>query len=134
MEESALRDLVVSHDKHIDLMAQSIEHLAGAVGITSKKLDDIIGVITKQNILMEKFQNLEGNLRESFDRVHTKISKLEEVQNGSGCAALKANTQADNGRDARLKKLEASLTWVVRLIIGALVSGMIGTLFILARG
>lgn len=133
MKEEELKNLVVEHDKHIDLMAQSIEHLAGAVGTTTKKLDDVIDVITKQNILMEKFHNLEENLKESFDRVHDKVRRIEEAQSGEGCTALKVNAQADEGRDARLKKLEASQTWVVRVIIGGLISGMIGSLFILAR-
>lgn len=133
MRDEDLKDLVVEHDKHIDLMAQSIENLAGVVGDTASKLDDVIAVITQQNVLMERFNNLEVNLKESFNRVHAKARKLEDTQNGEGCIALKVLTTANEGRDARLKKLEATQTWLGRLIVGGLITGMIGTLFILAR-
>lgn len=133
MKDEDLKDLVVEHDKHIDLMAQSIENLAGVVGAIVSKLDNVIDVITQQNVLMERFNNLEGNLKESFDRIHTKVRKLEDNQNGAGCTALKVLSTANEGRDARLKKLESTQTWIGRLVIGALITGMIGTLFILAR-
>jgi ABC-type transporter Mla subunit MlaD len=125
MREEELKDLVVAHDKHIDLMAQSIENLASAVGATSSKLDDIIGVITQQNVLMEKFHNLEDNLKESFDRVHSKVRAIEENQEGSGCSALKVLASKDAALIARLKKLESSQLWITRLVIGALITGVI---------
>lgn len=80
MSDEDYKDMIMQHDKHIDKLAISIEHIAGAVGSTNRKLEDIIDVISKQNILMEKFSNLEANLKESFGRVHEKIRKIETNQ------------------------------------------------------
>lgn len=79
MSDEDYKDLVTTHDKSIGIMAASIDHLATAVGTTNNKLEDIVNVIGQQNVLMEKFSNLESNLKESFDRVHSKTSALERA-------------------------------------------------------
>ena len=79
MSDEDYKDLVNKHDKSIGIMASSIEHLASAVGATNSKLSDIVEVMGKQNILMEKFSNLEVNLKESFDRVHSR-SAVDETR------------------------------------------------------
>lgn len=80
MQDDDYRDLIMQHDKHIDKLALSVEHIAMAVGSTNLKLENIIDVISKQNILMERFSNLEVNLKESFGRVHSRLEKLEGNQ------------------------------------------------------
>jgi len=79
-EETAkeIKTLVVSHDKDIGIMSQSIEHLVDAIGTTNSKMEDVIDVISIQNVLAEKVTNMDGQLKESFGRVHNKVDKLEE--------------------------------------------------------
>jgi len=89
MTEDERSDLLMLHDKHIDVMSQSIEHLAAAVGTTNRKMDDIIDVISAQNVINEKLVNMDTNVRESFNRVHDKIRVVEDAQNTAGCSALK---------------------------------------------
>lgn len=82
MTDEDYKDLVTAHDKSIGVMASSIEHVAIGLAAMNSKLSDIIDVIGQQNILMEKFTNLESNLKESFDRVHDKTGELEkDVEN-----------------------------------------------------
>ena len=89
MSDDEYRDLVIKHDKHIDKVADSVEHLAKAVGSTNRKLDDVIEVINKQNVLMERVSNMEINLKESFSRVHARLDLLENTHVGSGCSAMR---------------------------------------------
>ena len=135
MSDDDYRDLVLKHDKHIDRVADSVEHLAKAVGATNQKLEDVIDVIGTQNVLMEKFTNLETNLKESFTRVYTRLEKLENTHTSSGgCPALKLSDLKDVAVDERLKKLEGGISKLVWLIIGGLVSGAFGTIMILIKG
>lgn len=125
MTDGEYKGLVLQHDKHIDRLADSIEHIAGAVGATNRKLEDIIDVISKQNILMEKFSNLEANLKESFGRVHEKINKLEETHNSDGCSIVKSTT-------ARVGKLEANQARVVWTVLTVVILAVLGTVIVKA--
>ena len=80
MKDNDVKDLVIAHDKHIEVMSQSIEHLADAVGTTNRKMEDIIEVLSNQQVQAERLSNMDENLRESFERVHNKIANLEEHQ------------------------------------------------------
>jgi len=88
MTDEHYKEMILTHDKHIDRMSSSIETLAGSMGETNKKLDGIIDVISTQNVLIERFNNLEENLKESFGRVHGKIQVLEEAHSTTGCAKM----------------------------------------------
>ena len=124
MTDQEYKGLVLQHDKHIDRLADSIEHIAGAVGSTNRKLEDIIDVISKQNILMERFSNLETNLKESFSRVHEKIRNLEIVQGGGdGCGALKNTTK-------RVDKLESNQSKVVWTVMSVVLLAVLGTVIV----
>ena len=123
MTDQEYKGLVLQHDKHIDRLADSIEHIAGAVGATNRKLEDIIDVISKQNILMERFSNLETNLKESFNRVHEKIRALEIIQGGDGCGAIKNTTK-------RVDKLEGNQSRVVWTVVTAILLAVLGTVVV----
>ena len=119
-------DLVISHDKNIDLMAQSINNLATAVGATSSKLNDLLDVISTQNILLERFNNMDSNIRDSFNRVHEKISNIENKQNTEGCPTLKAVIGHSDDLTKRVDKVESNTSWITRTIVGAFLTGVIG--------
>jgi len=123
MTDEEYKGLVLQHDKHIDRLADSIEHIAGAMGSTNRKLEDIIDVISKQNILMEKFSNLESNLKESFGRVQEKIRNLEVVQSGDGCAALKNAAK-------RVDKLENNQSKIAWTVITVVLLAVLGTVIV----
>ena len=129
-----LKDLVVLHDKSIDKMAMGLEHLAVEVGSTNKKLSDIIDVIGKQNILMEKFTNLETNMKENFHIVHGKIRDIEQSRNSTGCSALKLSNIREEGVDARLKKVESGISKLLWMVVSIFLSGAGGTVLLLLKG
>lgn len=126
MTDEEYRDLVNKHDKHIDIMATSIEHLASAVGTTNSKLETVIEVIGKQNLLAEKFMNLESNLKESFARVHSKIKDLEDTQKGVGCTPVVLISEKVIVANKRIADLEDALKWIVRLMMGTVVVSILG--------
>ena len=88
---------------------------------------------------------MEINLKESFSRVHARLDLLENTHVGSGCSAMRLAiknedvikedlVQLEKETKHKFDKIDSNLTWIVRLIIGGLVSGAIGTLVILVRG
>jgi hypothetical protein len=77
MTDEEYRDLVLKHDKHIDLMAQSVETLAKTVSKTNQKLEDVIDVITVQNVLMEKLTALEKSCDLTFKVLGDKDKQLD---------------------------------------------------------
>jgi len=76
MNEEKYRDMVLDHDKHIDTLANSVSELVN-------KVDKMIDVITKQNVLAEKISNMDTNLKDSFKRIHERVEKVEETANNS---------------------------------------------------
>ena len=89
MKDEDYKDMVIAHDKHIDLLASSIESLANNVGATNGKLDDVIDVITQQNVLVERMNNLDTNVAESFNRAWGRFEKLEDMASHDGCEVAK---------------------------------------------
>lgn len=123
MSDDEYRDLVLQHDKHIDKLADSIEHIAGAVGTTNRKIEDVLSVISQQNVLMEKFANMETNLKESFNRVHAKIRDIELKQNETGCPLL----VVANKRIAKLEANQSRIAWTVITVVLLAVMGTVVT-------
>jgi len=93
MNEREIRDMVIKHDNNLDTLTEAVSTLAGNVSTTNNKLDDVIDVLGAQNVLIERMNNLDSNLRESFERVHLKIKAIEVTQNTEGCTVLKVNEQ-----------------------------------------
>lgn len=124
MKIEEINELVIAHDKHIDLMAQSIENLATAVGASASKLDDLLDIMHKQNLLYERLNNMDENLKESFNRVHSKIRDIENQQDSEGCAVLKTTMIHQTDLESRIKALESTVTWSVRGIIGSILAGL----------
>lgn len=78
MSEDDLKELVLKHDHIFSSLASSNEHLANELSKTNDKLEEVAKAINTQNILSEKFNNLDKNLKESFGRVHDKMRKVDE--------------------------------------------------------
>ena len=125
MSDEDYKDMIMQHDKHIDKLAISIEHVAGAVGSTNRKLEDVLSVISQQNILMEKFANMETNLKESFNRVYGRIRDLEAIQNKTGCPGLIATID-------RVKSLESNQSRIAWVVLTAVILAVLGTVIVKA--
>ena len=89
MTEEDYRNMVIHHDKHIDSLSASISNLAGSVSSSNNKLDTVIDAITHQNVIIERMNNMENNVAESFKRAWGRLGKLEETSSGVGCEAAK---------------------------------------------
>jgi hypothetical protein len=59
MTDEAYKDMILAHDKHIDKLTSSMEHIASSVIATHGKINDVIDVISQQHVLMEKISNLD---------------------------------------------------------------------------
>lgn len=94
MEVKEFKDLILDHDRQIGTLANHMEVLVDNIGMTNRKLDDVVEVITTQTVLIERFNNLDKDLKESFDRVHRKVEIISDVQHSTdGCTALQVSTQ-----------------------------------------
>jgi chromosome segregation ATPase len=134
-----LKEKIVEHEYAINAMVKSIQELSDTTKDSNIKLGDIAKSMTKQELILEKLANLEGNIKDAMNRVHKRIDQVEdqakenrakmdkiEIANTSQEANIKSNQK-------RLDTMESSHTWVVRTIIGALITGAVATIFILAR-
>lgn len=134
-----VKEKLIEHDYAINAMVKSIQELSDTTKDSNTKLGDIARSMGKQELILEKLANLEGNTKDSMNRVHNRIDKVEkqaednrtkmeivEIANTSQEANSKSNQK-------RLDQLEASNRWIARTIIGALITGVLATLFILAR-
>ena len=134
-----VKEKLIEHDYAINAMVKSIQELSDTTKDSNTKLGDIARSMGKQELILEKLANLEGNTKDSMNRVHSRIDRVEkqaednrtkmeivEIANTSQEANIKSNQK-------RLDQLEASNRWIARTIIGALITGALATLFILAR-
>jgi len=126
--------LLYATDKHVGALAQTMEQLAKSQVIANSKLEDILAVVNTQQVMAEKFDNLEINLKESFGRYGGRLDVIENYQNVTGCASLKVQAtyiESVKGDLAILRKrvgvaeakaedtLKASTTrWVMLALFG----------------
>ncbi len=78
MTDDNYKDMVISHDKHIDSLTTSVQTLADGIKMSNKKLDNVLDVLKEQNVLAEKIGNMDKDVRESFGRVHKRVDILEK--------------------------------------------------------
>lgn len=95
--EENLEHMVISHDKHLDRLTTSVETLADSVGSTNRKLDDVIEVISAQNVMVERMNNMDVNMKEFAVDMRGKIKSLEETQSTTGCTPLKVSQESISG-------------------------------------
>ena len=81
--------MVINHDKHIDMLSNSIVSLSGSMNASNTKLDTVIDAITHQNVIIERMNNMDINIGESFTRAWKRLDKLEDTAENSGCEASK---------------------------------------------
>ena len=112
MIEESIRDLVIKHDTHIDTLANSIEQLAIGVGATNTKLESVIEMMTKQNVIEAKVDNIDKEAKEAFDRVYDSIRDLKLSNEGSGC---KTAQQLEKGGELYDEKIKVANNRIANL-------------------
>jgi len=142
MPNDDIRDMVIAHDRVIEHLAKGITDLQALTEKIFVKLDAIPDIATSHNVLSEKVNNLESNVRESFNRRDIKIDKLDDTQNGDGCTNVRSaigmakKNSTDIGAvggelDTEVKRINKELKsfvsgtvvrWALPMIVGALVS------------
>lgn len=110
MNDDSYKDMVLQHDKHIDSLASSIGTLADNVGSTNKKLDDVIDIINHQNVLVERMNNIDTNVKEFAVRIGTRLDSIEKQQNHEGCSALKLEHENINSLGKSVDQLRLAQT------------------------
>ena len=117
MTDDQYKDMVIDHDKHIDTLAGSIENLAINVSDTNSKLGDVIEVMSHQTVLVERMNNMDNNVSESFKRAWGRLEKLEVMVDTNGCNIAKGLAVESNAFkdklvvvNKRIKGTEESVT------------------------
>jgi len=126
MKDEDIKDLVMTHDKSIGIMSQSMTHLAETVGTQIKKMEDILEELSAQNVLAEKFANMNRELKETFTRLYSRVEKIENSQDIDGCPVLKIEIQKVIALEKRMKTVEVEskkilnptiLKWIIGITI-----------------
>lgn len=80
---------LAEHDGHIDTLSSAIEDLASTNGVTNQKLDKLVDTMSAQNVLIEKVNNMDKNLHDSFARRDFRLDALERTHLESGCSSVR---------------------------------------------
>ena len=97
MTDENYKDMVIEHDKHLDVLSGSISNLSTSMESSNQKLDTVIDALTHQNVIIERMNNMDVNISESFNRAWKRLDKLEDIDKNDGCEAaklLKKDTEA----------------------------------------
>ena len=105
----SIRDMVISHDKVLDSLSESIRTLATTASNTNVKLDKVVDKLSEQNVLIERMNNMDKDLNESFNRVYGRLDKIESAKDGDGCNALKAQNSALTDVNLRLRRIDTKV-------------------------
>jgi hypothetical protein len=102
MTDENYKDMVIEHDKHIDRLTQSVEHLIGSVGSTHRKLDKLIDALATQVKLEEQVKGLEKDI-DVLAKTHNKgcpvFSKnISELKNQMEVSEAKIGTVTSIGK------------------------------------
>ena len=138
-----VKDKVLEHDFAIREMSKAVHELAETSKDSNIKLGEIAKSLSKQEVILEKLTNLEGNTKDSINRVHKRIDSLEdaikEVKSrgeSEGCTALKLLKEKDKVASTamlaeldsikeRLYTADKHKWWLLTLILGAVATAML---------
>ena len=142
VEDEQLREKVLKHEFSIGEMTKSIQVLAETTKDSNIKLGEIAKSMSKQEVILEKLTNLEGNTKESTNRIHKRIDGFEQqlkdvicVGEKDGCTALKIFKEQEKaiGADMRAniksnqKRLDDNdgyRKWLIFAVFGVIVSAI----------
>ena len=137
-----LREKVLKHEFTIGEMAKSIQVLAETTKDSNIKLGEIAKSMSKQELILEKLTNLEGNTKDSINRIHKRIDGFEQqmkdiicVGEKDGCTALKIFKEQEKTIDAdmraniksnqkRLDDNDGYRKWLIFAVFGTIVGAL----------
>lgn len=140
MQDTEIRDLVIKHDHAIESLASSIERMADSATTTNKKLEDVVSALNSQNILAERMANMDSNNNQKFDVIFNTFRTYDTMHNTEGCPALRVLSEREKSKDKefedmvkiydkRVKSIEDSITWLIRLFVGSIILGVLQLTF-----
>ena len=117
-----MEDLVTKvseHERTLDKLTNAVEHLAESSKGTNERLKDIASSMSKQEVILEKIANMDERYKDSISRLHKRIDE----------------TEREHSRDLELfikplkddvEQLKSDRSWIVKIIIGAVVTAVMG--------
>ena len=106
MTDEAHKSMTLDHDKHLDSLTAVVGALSDNIKDSNHKLESILEILSTQNIIVERINNMDNNIRESFARTYKRVGDLEIIQNGpTGCAALQVEHQKVHDMGKQLSAL-----------------------------
>jgi hypothetical protein len=102
MTDEDYKDMVIEHDKHIDRLTQSVEHLIDSVSSTHEKLNKLLDALSEQAKIEEQVKGL-GREIDSLAQTHNKgcpvFSKnIGELKNQLEVSEAKIGTVTSIGK------------------------------------
>ena len=79
MREVMIENKIEEHDKHLDALTRTIENLSSVTTQTNIKLEKVVDALNTQNVLIERMNNMDSNLKDTFKRVHARLENNEEI-------------------------------------------------------
>ena len=77
MTDELIATKFTEHDKHLDILSNAVQTLAKTTEKTNDKLDSVVDVMSKQNVLIEKM----SSLSRSLDIVRDNTRAMEMIVN-----------------------------------------------------
>jgi len=112
MNDAAIVEKVIKHDEEFKLLSSSLMALAEAQKNTNKELHSLTLALGDQKVLIEKINNMDKNINDSFKRVyrtHDELDKrlkvVEDSRNNGGCVALSTTVIKCNSNEKILDGL-----------------------------
>lgn len=93
MSLEVVKEKVEGHDRSLEMVATAIADLAAVTVVTNAKLDKVVDAMGMQNVLIERLNNMDKSVRDSFSRRDERIKVLESTHTDEGCGKLKASDE-----------------------------------------
>jgi septation ring formation regulator EzrA len=119
MKKIAIKEKLTKHDQEIKLLMEIAKKL-------DNHLDNIAQNLHHQEIVFEK-------LLATKKEYENRVEKIEEVIEDIGCNNLKLLIKDTDNLKEKVSKINDTIKWISRSLIGSLITGAIASLFIFAR-
>ena len=138
---------LIEHEYAIKQISTSIKELSESSKESNKKLGIIADNMINQKLIFERLANIEKNQKEGNTRLHKRVDEVEnhlkdlqKMRATTGCQAFqlaeeKMNTKLTElnsnvkSNQHRVDELSNIKDWLVKIVIGTLLTGSIGLLF-----
>lgn len=94
-----IKDTISAHDK-------TIEHLVA-------EIKELTKAISSQNLLFEKFNNMDTNIKEAMARVYKRIEAVEKCIGGNGCNTTDIHEEKIKVINKRIEDLEGEAKKII---------------------